>query len=396
MFEFLSRHVRRSAVLVLLVLTLAAIAAFAAVSHLVTRFTLNQQARGRHLYAQGRTDLDAGNSSLAIEEFRAALTCDPDNSQYQLSLGRALRDTGRLDEAESYLQSLWERTPEDGTINLALARVAARRGAVDDATRYYHNAMYGLWTADSDANRRKARIELIEFLLQKNAVEQARSEILALAAFLPPDSDPALYLQVAQFLTLARDYPNALAEYEKVLHVERANPAALAGAGNAAFRIGHYRTAQHYLQAALALNPSDAASRNLLATTDAIREADPFVRGISDAERNRRIVADFTKAGDRLASCAQQKGVSLEPANPPAPATTASAPPSSLSALHDRWLATKRDLPRLRSIGETDLPDAIMDVVFQIEQQTADVCAEPQGVDQALLLVSRDREGADQ
>src|SRR5208337_3806153 len=112
MFQNLAQFVQRSAVVVLLLLTLAAVAAFAAVNHLVTRYNLNQQARGRRLYAQGRTDIDAGNADRA-------------NSQYQLSLGRALRDTGRLDEAESYLQSLWERTPEDATINLALARVAA-------------------------------------------------------------------------------------------------------------------------------------------------------------------------------------------------------------------------------------------------------------------------------
>ena len=34
----------------------------------------------------------------------------------------------RLNEAETYLQDLWRRTPEDGIINLALARLAARAG----------------------------------------------------------------------------------------------------------------------------------------------------------------------------------------------------------------------------------------------------------------------------
>ncbi|HTW59673.1 MAG TPA: tetratricopeptide repeat protein [Terriglobales bacterium] len=432
MLDFFSKLVQRSAVFVLLVLTLAAVVAFAAVSHLVTRFNLNQQARGRKLYAQGLADMNAGKPDFAIDEFRAALTCDSDNSQYQLNLGRALRDTGRLDEAESYLESLWERTPEDGTINLALARVAAKRGSLDDATRYYHNAMYGVWTSDADANRRKARIELIEFLLQKKAIAQARSELYALTDFLP--ADPALHLQAAQFLMQSQDYPNALAEYEKVLHLDHgndhgndhSNAVALAGAGEAAFRAGRYRTADRYLEAAVNANPQDSTSRSLHASASLILEIDPFVRRISDAERNRRIAADFTRAGDRLAACAQQKGIDLTaassaassspttsptpPSHPASPFTKSnassnagsSAPPSSaqpvapLVALQSRWLTTKRDLPRLRSIGETDLPDAIMDVVFQIEQQTAIICGEPQGDDQALLLISRDREDADQ
>src|ERR1700716_4279216 len=202
----LSKLVPRSAPAVLLVLTLATVVAFAAVSHLVNRYNANQQARGRRLYVQGLADVSAGKLDAAVEEFRAALTCDPSNSQYQLSLGRALRDTGRLDQAESYLLALWQRAPQDGTINLALGRVAARRGSVDDSIRYYHNAMYGVWSADADAdaNRRKARIELIEFLLQKGARAQAQSELVALAASLPPDLQ--LPLQAGQLFAQAQEY----------------------------------------------------------------------------------------------------------------------------------------------------------------------------------------------
>lgn len=395
MLQFLTKLVPRSAIFVLMVLTLAAVAAFAAVSHLVARFNANQQSRGRRLYAQGMADLNAGAADRAIEEFRAALTCDRANPQYQLSLGRALRDTGRLDEAESYLDSLWQRTPDDGTINLALARVAARRGSVDDALRYYHNAMYGVWSTDPDANRRDARVELVEFLLRKGARAQAQSELVALAAFLPPD--PTLHLRAADLLDQAQDYPDALAEYEQVLRLDRGNPAALAGAGEAAYHAGRYRTAERYLQLGVNAKPQDSSLRYLLSSANLILETDPFVRRISDAERNRRIAAAFVKAGERLSACAQQRGVNLAGAGDPpvtSPLSSSQAPPA-LVALESRWMATRRDLPRLRSAGEADLPDAIMDLVFQIEQQTAEDCGEPQGVDQALLLISRDRETAD-
>jgi tetratricopeptide (TPR) repeat protein len=396
MFQALAKFIPRSAVFVLLVLTLAAVVAFAAVTHLVARFNANAESRGRKLYAQGLADLSAGGADRAVDEFRAALTCDRGNPQYQLNLGRALRDTGRLDEAESYLQSLWQRSPDDGTINLALARVAAKRDSLDDATRYYHNAMYGVWPSDPDGNRRNARVELIEFLLQKNARAQAQAELVALAAFLP--ADPALHLQVAQFFSQAQDYPDALSEYEKVLRLHHSNDhsdaRALAGAGEGAYRAGHYRTAQRYLQEAVNANSQDSNSRDLLASASLILETDPFVRRISDAERNRRIVAAFSKAGERLTVCAQQKGVNLTAGE--TTAANSSAQSSALSTLQVQWLTAKRDLPRLRSQEETDLPDAIMDLVFQIEQQTANDCGEPQGEDEALLLISRNREAADQ
>ena len=384
-----AKLVPRSAPLILLILTLAAAVSFAAVSHLVVRFTANQQSRGRKLYAEGLDDAKAGRYEDAIAAFRAALTCDPNNSQYQLSLARALRDSNdprRLDEAESYLIALWQRAPQDAAVNLALARVAAHRGSIEDATRYYHNAMYGVWNADPDANRTKARIELIQFLLKKGAPDKAESELMALAASLPPD--PAAHLQAAQLFEPAQDYAGALAQYKEVLHVDPANLVALTGAGKAAYHSGNYATAQRYLRAAVNANPQDANAHQLLAATDLILRANPFQSHISDAERNRRITAAFTQAEKRLAQCARQTGVDLG-----APATVATSP---LSSLQSRWMAAKPDLARLRSAAETALPDSLMDVVFQIEQQTASTCGPPQGLDLALLLISQKREAASQ
>jgi tetratricopeptide (TPR) repeat protein len=384
----LPKLVPRSAPVVLLILTLAASASFAAVSHLVARFTANQQSRGRKLYAQGLAEASAGRLDDAIGAFRAALTCEPTNSQYQLSLARALRDSNdprRLDEAESYLIALWQRAPQDAAVNLALARVAAHRGSIEDATRYYHNAMYGVWNADPEANRSKARIELIQFLLQQGARDKAASELMALATALPPD--PAAHLQAAKLFGKAKDDAGELAQYEEVLRFDPANSAALAGAGEAAYRSGDYLTARRYLQAAVNANPSDSDSRQLLETTDLILHNDPFLSHISDAERNRRITAAFAQAEKRLTECAQQTNVDLKTATPAA---------TPLASLQSLWSEAKPDLARLRSPAETDLPDALMEVVLQIERQTASTCGQPQELDLALLRISQKREIASQ
>ena len=382
----LPKLVPRSAPIILLVLTLAAVSGFAAVGHLVARYNANQQSRGRKLYAQGLAAVSAGRYDDAIDAFRAALTSDPTNSQYQLSLARALRDSNdprRLEDAESYLLALWQRAPQDAAVNLALARVAARRDSIEDATRYYHNAMYGVWTSDSDANRIKARIELIEFLLKKNAIANAQSELVALATGLPPN--PAAHLQAAQLFEQAQDYRGALTQYQEALGHDPGNWYALAGAGDAAFRSGNYDAAHHYLDLAVKANPQDTNSRQLLATTDLVLRSNPFRSHISDAERNRRITAAFNQAEKRLTECAQQSGVDLNP--------TGSTRASPLSDLQARWMAAKPSLVLLLSPAETDLPDEIMDVVFHIEQQTAATCGPPpQGLDLALLLTSRERQ----
>jgi len=384
----LPKFIPRSAPVILLILTIAAASGFAGVGHLVTRFNANQQARGRKLYELGLGAAAAGHYDDAIAAFRAALTCESGNSRYQLSLARALRDSGdprRLDEAESYLLALWQRTPQDASVNLALARVAAHRGSIEDATRYYHNAMYGVWNSDPDSNRNKARIELIEFLLKKNTAAQAESELMALAASLP--SDPDAHLEAAQLFAQVPDYADALAQYREVLHLDATNAAALAGAGEAAYHSGNYDAARHYLDEAVKASPEDVNSSHLLDTAELILSSNPFHSHISDAERDRRIAAAFAQAEDRLTQCARQAGVDLSNSN---------ASTSSLLSLQSRWTAVKPDVQRLRSRTESALPDTIMDVVFQIEQQTASICGTPQGLDLALLLISQKRVTASQ
>jgi tetratricopeptide (TPR) repeat protein len=393
----LSKLVPRSAPVILLILTLGAVAGFGAVGHLVARYNANQQSRGRKLYAVGLANANANDYDDAIDAFRAALTCDPSNSQYQLSLARALRDSGdpgRLDEAESYLVALWQRTPQDAAVNLALARVAAHRGSIDDAIRYYHNAMYGVWSSDADANRSSVRIELIQYLLKKGARAQADSELIALATNLPRNPDK--HLQAGRLFMQAQDYSGALAQYEDVLRLEPNDATGLAGAGAASYRMGNYILAQRYLRNAVNANAADNDSRQLLATTDLVLRSNPFHSYISDAERDRRIAADFDQAENRLTACAQQTGVSLNSSGSSSTsASSSSTPPqpSSLLGLQARWTAVKPDLRQLRSSTEADLPDTIMDVVFQIEQQTAATCGQPQGLDLALLLISEQREG---
>jgi tetratricopeptide (TPR) repeat protein len=285
--------------------------------------------------------------------------------------------------------------------------VAAHRGSVDDATRYYHNAMYGVWNSDLDANRDKARIELIQFLLKQNAPANAESELMALSTALPPT--PAAHLQAAQLFAQAGDYTGSLTQYRDALRLEPTNASALIGAGEAAYHAGNYTAAQHYLQAALNLNPEDGNVRQLLVITELVLRTNPFHSHISDAERNRRITTAFAQSEVRLTACAQKTGIALSAA-PASAAQTSTSPNQSsanqstqtqpstsatqLASLQSRWLATKPNLDRLHSPAETDLPDEIMDLVFQIEQQTATTCGPPQGLDQALLLISQKREAA--
>jgi len=359
-------------------LLLLAVVAFAAVNRLVNRFSEQELALARHLHERGQQEQRLGHPARALEDFRAALSYDRGNFQYRLSLARALRDSGRTDESETYLNSLWEEQPQDGAVNLALARLYAREKSIDNAIRYYHNAIYGVWTSDAESRRLSAHLELTQFLLQQNATQQAEAELITLALHLP--RDPSVLLQVAGDFMRTRDYEQALFHYQETLHLAHDDEAALSGAGQAAFQLGRYRLAYDELSAAVRHNPEDADAKQALQLDEFVLRSDPFERGISGAERDRRVRTAFEAAGKRLDSCTPPEG-------------SAATSPAPLESLRAQWRAMKARLGRLRG-RNAESPEAIMDLVFQIEQQatqSGQICSAASDIDRALVLLAQSR-----
>jgi tetratricopeptide (TPR) repeat protein len=373
----LKRYLTREPVLLALLAVLA-IVCFAGVSGLSRLYHTQQQALGNRWFTRGVTDLKALRFDRAVVEFRAALEYSRDNYSYQLNLAEALIGLKRTSQAYAYLINLWDRQPEDGVVNLELARIAAERHETEQALRYYHNAIYATWPNDEETERQAARLELIEYLLKINANTQAQAELIAMAANLGEDS--AQQVQVGDLFVQAQDYEHALAAYRISLKSERHNAAALAGAGLAAFELAHYDTAQRYLQGAVMGNPQDKKSAGLLQTTELVLQMDPFQRQITAAERARIVVEAFEAAGDRLKSCGGGNGFAMGAGSTP--------------SLAQSWTEMKRKITTLRLSRDPDLVESAMDLVFNIERQTSAKCGAPTGKDAALLLIAKLHEGS--
>jgi tetratricopeptide (TPR) repeat protein len=366
---------------ILALLSLTAVLSFLAVTGLSRIYYARQQFLGNRWFARGTTDLKARHFEAAVAEFRNALLYSRDNYSYQLNLAEALLGLNRTNEAYSYLLSLWERQPENGTVNLELARIFARNGDRDNTIRYYHNAIYAIWSGDPDVKRRNARLELIEFLLKENARPQAQAELVALAADLP--DDPALLARVGDLFAQAEDYDRALAEYHRSLKLNPKNRAVMAAAGRAAFELGRYKLAKTYLESALSADPNDAKSADLLETTTLVLQMDPFRRQISATERGRIVIDAFNTAGKRLKSCATADGSKLvTPDTNPQP------------DLLTRWNEMKPKISERSVRLNPNLVEQAMDLVFTIERQTKAECGPPTGTDLTLLLISNMHEGS--
>jgi Tfp pilus assembly protein PilF len=362
---------------ILVLLSLMAIVSFVAVTGLSRLYQRQQESLGNRWFARGVVDLNAGRFDRAVTEFRAALVYSRDNYQYQLNLAEALLGEKRTDEARAYLVNLWEREPENGIVNLELARIAAQRGETEQALRYYHNAIYAAWPDNEEVKRRDARLELIEYLLKINAKTQVQSELIALEANL--GDDPKLQVLAGDLFVRVQDDEHALAAYREALKSDRHNTAALVGAGQVTFELGRYVQAYRYLQAAVWTGNSDAETRSRLQTTDLVLQMDPFQRQISAAQRNRIVVKAFAIAGARLKTCAATKSSG----SPPAPAD-----------LMKSWARMKPRITLANLQHDPDLAEAAMSLVFNIERQSAATCGQPAGADLALLLIAKLHEGS--
>jgi hypothetical protein len=138
--------------------------------------------------------------------------------------------------------------------------------------------------------------------------------------------------------------------------------------------MGGYPDAERYLQQAVNANPQDSQSANLLKTTRFVRTMDPYHLQLSTAKRNQAVVDAFHTAGQRLQACL---------------ALPNRASDSNLEQLDIRWNKLRPRPTAMTLRQHPDLVDSAMDLVFDIERQTREVCGAPTGKDLALLLIAK-------
>ena len=252
-------------------------------------------------FRRGQQAMAAGRVDEAIDDLRRATVRDREDKPYVLALAQALALKRDDDAARSVLLTLRESEPEDPDINLQLGRLAAARQDTTEALRFYHNALYAPWPPEQADARRRVRLELIRFLLTRGQGGRAVPELLAVSTDLPDDS--ALRLEIAQLFARAGDNSHALEQFQRILRIAPQDGEALAGAGQAAFRLGDYPAALRYLRNA----PADADGvRDTLTVVDLVLSNDPLATRIGSAERRRRLLEALSYTQPRLATCVEQ------------------------------------------------------------------------------------------
>lgn len=344
---------------------LLVVAAVAAVPLFLFTRAAAEWNRQSHLRAAAQW-FDRGNQQLqrnevapALESFHAAVVNDHDNGGYALGLATALIRAGRDIEARQILARLRETAPEDPEINLQLARLASRQASYGDALRYYHNSIYGIWQAGAPPEGRLgAREEVVRLLLANGKKGEALSELMALGAEIPPDSQ--WQLRTGILFQQAGDSKSALQFFSRVLQRDRANSAALTGAAEAAFHLGLYEESLRYSDLALRQDSHLLPAQQWRAEASQVLAIDPLAMHLAASERQQRLKAGLEQARERLANCRVDSGESL--------ANEASN--------------------MLAATGRGDA-EAGLELIVRIEDAAARACGPPAGLDRALLLAGR-------
>lgn len=360
----------------LLLSFLALVILFAITGILVKQYHARERALGRQWYARGQRNSASGRSAEAIIDFRTALFHVQANPAYQLRLAQSLVDSGSLVEARGYLLRLWETDPADGPVNLELARLAMRTGDIPRVIRYYHSAIDGVWPPGvAHAKPRELRQALCEYLIDHNRRTEALAELTELSNETP--NNARLRAEVASLFLKAQDYDTALEQFRRALRLNRREPGAWAGAGEAAFMMGNYVTARDYLSRAVIENPHDRKSAATLETAKDVIALNPFDRRVPASMRRKRAIAAFSIAVHRLKTCASSRGEKLGGANPQ----------TGLQRLYAAAMKMQPQMRESRLRSNPDLLDSGMSLVFQIEQSATRECGQPAGKDLALSLI---------
>jgi len=350
----------------LVVLIVVAVAAFLLTSAVAAS---NRQTNLRDAavwYATGEARVVAGDLDGAITAFRHASSKSPEERRYALALAQAQAGRKLYDDARKVLLSLRESAPEDAEINLQLARLSAERQDVTEAIRYYHNALYSPWSSTQVDERRRVRLELARFLTAHGQVDGAVSELLASSVDMPETA--AAHVELARLFAQAGTTRRAADQFAAALRLEPGNGEALAGAGQTAFQLSDYSLAGQYLRRA----PATATTTPLLNISDLVVSADPLANRLPAAERQRRLLAAFRHAGQRLDACVGER----------APAD------ADLVALqHDAATFVRRLRPPF--IRESETIEAGTELVCRITRVVSQRCAPATASDRAWDLIAR-------
>jgi tetratricopeptide (TPR) repeat protein len=343
---------------------------------LFSSFSRHRDVLARRWRENGERELRQGHPEQAIQALRSALEYAPGRRDIEVELAMALAADNRDLEATAYFNSLLESQPGNGLIHLQLARLAAKQGNAPLAEEHYQSALDGTWEGDGYLQRLSVRMELAGYLISRKDYARAQTELRTAQgnALNMPDKQ----MQIANLMEQAQDPADALDIYRMQMKNKNAPVEAFEGAGRTAYGLGRIATARDALAKAVghegfAKQPqtTQESIRQMLADTQRMLvlypDPDLSVRARADRIENN---ANIARA--RLADCFTSANAAGE-----------------MTDLQGQWQKLPAKLTVRALERDPQLEQTTMSLVYETEEQTAQVCGAPTGDDALLLKIAQ-------
>jgi hypothetical protein len=205
-------------------------------------------------------------------------------------------------------------------------------------------------------------------------------------------------MQVAGLMAEAHGPADALRFYREVAGRKPVEVQSLEGAGQMAFLLSRYKMARSYLDKALrsssAAQPlmDRALAEKNLQIANAVVAIYPSEE-LPQRARLLRVVSAYDAARKRYTACANgNAGQSRAPQS----GSTQIQNNDQMTTLGNRWQNSKPGLTVAALVNSDQLEKSTMQLVYDTEQITEQVCGEPTGVDAALLRIAASPDSVDQ
>jgi tetratricopeptide (TPR) repeat protein len=270
-----------------------------------------------HFYVDGSRLLKQGKAEQAVELLRRAHALVRQNGTYELELINSLIAAGKIDETEPLMNDVLQREPNDGRANLIAARLSVKNGRTADAEAYYHRAIYGEWphssgNADDSGqaarHRISARMELIDFLVEKGKKQELLAELLPLQE--AAGNDPVIEKELGRLFLVASSPSRAADVYHALIQQDPNDAEAYAGLGEAELQQGRYREAKAAFITAAVHKLNDASLRERMELANTMTALDPTPRQLPSVEKYHRGLRILELSRTSLEKCvaASNKG----------------------------------------------------------------------------------------
>jgi tetratricopeptide (TPR) repeat protein len=168
-----------------------------------------------HLSRARDTDDAESQIALAIDQYRAALTADPDDLDTCRALAELYYHTGKLKEAGDAIVAFSGKRPLDGQLSLLLGKIYARTGRIADSETLLRQTVARL---PGNIEAADALASLLEF-------EKKYDEAIVVYRTAAEGDDESAYVRtrIGALQLLAGRFPEAIRELQQALALDPAD-----------------------------------------------------------------------------------------------------------------------------------------------------------------------------